>query len=88
VLEFLKGMPWDVFAMNYVYGLRPSRVRTSTGMLKCDAHVNRVTVMLEQDGVTIQSIEQEVEIGLLGGFDNGYDLDCELRARQEKEDNE
>ena len=86
VLEFLKGMPWDEFAMNFVYGLRPSKVRTSTGELTSDMCTNRVTVILEKDEKIIRYIEQEIEVGLLGEFSNGYEIDVELTKRLKKQE--
>ena len=84
VLEFLYGLPWDDFAVNYVYGLRPSDVRLGTPYTCLDdlACLHRVTVMLTPDNRTILWIEQEVRVGTLGGFENGRALDKELKRRR------
>lgn len=84
VLEFLYGLKWDEFAMNYVYAHRPSRVRVSTGMVESDSVLWRVTVLLGRDKETIESIEQEVEVGLLGGLLHGHALRTELMRRLKK----
>lgn len=61
VLEFLKGTPYDDYAKAYIYGLRPSYVRVSTGCIKCDARANRVTVYVNDDNI-IEYIEQEINV--------------------------
>jgi hypothetical protein len=76
VLPELYGRPWDVRAMNLIDALRPSRVRVSAGELKTDSFPWRVTVMLDGAGLgIIKWIEQEVTVGLRGGFENGHDYD-------------
>lgn len=76
VLEFLHGKLWDDIALGYVHALRPSTVRISHGAIKCDARTWRVTVYID-DNDRIEYIEQEVEVGLPHGIDDGYDLDCQ-----------
>lgn len=64
VLEFLKGRPYDDYAKAYIYGLKPSSVRVSTGWIKCDARVDRVTVYVEDYNglLRIERIEQEIAV--------------------------
>ena len=66
VLEFLRGLPWNNLARNYVTALRPSRIRVTEGIIKLDAVTWRVTVWLEEDGRTIHKIDQEVGISSWG----------------------
>ncbi len=72
VLDGLYGKPWDDLALAFVSTLRPSFIRVTTGDIKTDSRLWRVTVWLEPDGRTIQSIDQEV---LAYGSDgNGGDM--------------
>ena len=41
--------------------------------------VLKVTVYLNDDQITIARIEQEVEVGLPDGINNGYEFNCALR---------
>ena len=85
VLQFLYGYPLDDIALNYIQSLRPSCWRISTdGALKSDARGWRVTVHMSGDGpfARILSIEQEVHVGLRGGFEHGHALDCARKARE------
>ena len=66
VLEFLKGKPWNNMALNFVSALRPSGIRVTRDEITSDAVSWRVTVYLEDDDRTIQRIEQEVSVGLIG----------------------
>ena len=84
MLPLLKGQPWDAVAQAYVHALRPSEVRVSTGLLKSDACLWRVTVMTDDDGL-ITSITQEVEVALPAGIKHGYALACELDRRARRE---
>ena len=66
VLPNLIGRPWDQYALNLIYGLRPSSLRVTTGEVTCDRRPWRVTVYLESDERTIRRVEQEVDVGLTG----------------------
>ena len=66
VLHFLWGRPWNNMALNYVMGLRPYRIRVTTGECTADACLWRVTVFLERDKRTIKRIEQEVQTWGIG----------------------
>jgi len=82
VLPFLYGQPWDEFAKNFIASLRPSSVRV-IGFNEAettDSWLYRVTVHLDKDG-TIQNIEQEVLVGLDGGYEHGHALWEEGRKR-------
>lgn len=74
VLSFLRGKPWDDVALGYVHALRPSSIRISHGETKCDGRTWRVTVFLDE-AERIESIEQEVEVGLPDNVEDGYELD-------------
>lgn len=80
VLEFLNGMPWNVYTKNLLVALRPSRVREVWSGVKCDARLWRVTVYLKGDKDTprIDHIEQEVAIGLDGDSAHGRDVRAQL----------
>lgn len=78
VLPMLKGRPWDDFALGVVHSLRPSHLRVVQGGIQLDAQTWRVTVWLNKDGQTIKRIDQEVEVGLPDGYENGGDITQEL----------
>lgn len=75
-LPFLHGRKWDEIALAYVQALRPSHLRVTRGGTQMDAQLWRVTVELEDDGVTIDVIDQEVEVGLPDGIEHGEALRC------------
>ncbi len=77
VLSFLKGKKWDEIAVGYVHGLRPSQIRVTTGMCKLNAHVWRVTVIVDEEN-TIERITQEVEVALPSGVAHGEALSVAL----------
>lgn len=86
VLDFLVGMPWDEVARAYVEALRPSEVQvTSDGVLKSNARTWRVTVHLD-DKERIEAIEQEVEVPLPDGIENGYEFERALAKRRGVDD--
>lgn len=64
VLEFLDGKPWDDVALGYVHALRPSHIRVTEGMVQCDAQQWRVTVFVKEGTNIIESISQEITVGL------------------------
>jgi len=72
VLPFLRGRKWDDKALAFVHTLRPSYIRVTTGEEKCDARTWRVTVHVDNADV-IQSIHQEVEVGIAEGWQYGSD---------------
>lgn len=82
VLEFLWGKEWNNMALNYIHALRPSAIRTSFGETTADAHSWRVTVFLKpkekkSGNYIISTIEQEVEVGLIGcRFGGDLNPDC------------
>jgi len=78
VLPDLWGKKWtDEVGWGYLHSLRPSSVRfAGPGEgVKCDARDWRVTVHLGE-GDIVKSITQEVQVGLYGDVENGYDLRC------------
>lgn len=88
MLTFLNGQPWDAMALNYVDAIRPEAVRVLTVddnghyVVNSDAIRNRVTVILESDGRTIRSIEQELSPGARG-VHCGAQLDRHRKKREE-----
>lgn len=74
VLPFLKGQSWGQLPLAYIHGLRPSSVRLVRSSVKMDALTNRVTVYLDEWDI-IEKIEQEIEVGLPEGVDDGHHLD-------------
>lgn len=80
VLEFLVGRQYDEIAKAYIRALRPSAVRVTDGGVKCDSKTWRVTVILDRETKAIWEISQEVEVDLPDGIDNGWELDCALKA--------
>lgn len=84
LLPELVGKPWDDKALGCVQMLRPSYIRVTQGTVKLDARVWRVTVYLEEDNITINRIDQEVEVGLAQSFRNGHEVTCYLNSKPEK----
>lgn len=80
-LAFLHGKPWNDIALAYVHALRPTRVRVVQDSAQMNSERWRVTVWLEKDGVTINSISQEVEVGLPDNIRNGSELRQELKKQ-------
>ena len=72
VLEFLKGEPFDLRALDYIHSTRPSTIRVTKGRITCDSHIWRVTVYIDESNI-ITKVEQEVEVGLRTA-DNGHGL--------------
>jgi len=70
VLEFLNDKPWDDLALGYVHALRPRGIRVTKGMMTLDCILWRVTVHVNKENI-IQSITQEVEVGLPETVQNG-----------------
>jgi hypothetical protein len=83
VLEFLNGLPWNVFTMNMLVAVRPSalRVLDENAEIKCDACCWRVTVTTYKHAgdLAIRKVEQEVMVGLAGDFSCSDALNKELR---------
>ena len=82
VLEFLNGQPWDDFALCWVHALRPTKIRVVRAEETTDAYTWRVTVYVDGDN-RIESVRQEVEIGLRKQDRHGHDLNMELQQRKE-----
>lgn len=61
VLEFLQGQAWDDLAYGLVMSLNPDWIRVSTGALKCDSRIGRVTLITNELSM-IKSIDFELEI--------------------------
>jgi len=74
VLPFLKEKKWNEISLAYVHTLRPSYIRVTKGETKCDAICWRVTVYVDKKDI-IESIMQEVEVGLPEGVKHGHHLE-------------
>lgn len=74
VLEFLNQEPWGDRILDFAHSLRPSEIRiVPHGQLQTDTFkMWRVTVKLTKDNL-VQSIKQEVEVGLRTA-DHGHGL--------------
>lgn len=77
VLTFLTGRKWDELALGVIQGLRPSSVRVTTGELKSNADLHRVTVYVDSNDI-ILGITQEMQIGLPDGIENGHEFSIAL----------
>ncbi len=75
VLPDLVGKPWNEVTSACTRSLRPSRVRVVIGdsPVTSDAVLWRVTVYLDSL-MMVRRIEQEVEVDLPDGVENGFDL--------------
>lgn len=82
-LEFLKGEIWGDMALNFVHALRPSEIRVTGGGGTCDARPWRVTVAVDER-MRIKYIEQEVNVGLYGGYQHGHALTCAMWGSRDK----
>lgn len=80
VLPQLWGEPWNEIALAYVHALRPSLVRVVHAEETTDAVCWRVTVYLK--GERIESIEQEVEVGLPEDCQHGSALEIALEKQK------
>lgn len=80
-LPDLEGKKWGPVTQAHLRALRPSEVRVveADGCVKTDACTWRVTVHLDNSR-RISRIEQEVEVDLPDGVDNGYALSVRLEA--------
>ena len=78
VLGVLEGKPWDDLALAFVHGLRPSAIRVTKGEVTLDSWQGRVTVVVDDNNI-IESIEQEVEVGLPEGVAHGQALRVALK---------
>ena len=78
VLPFLVGRKWDEHALAFVHTIRPSAIRVTDGAEKSDAYCWRVTVSVDKDAI-IQSIVQEVVVGLVAEWQHGADAKAWLR---------
>lgn len=79
VLPELWGRRFDAAALGMIMGLRPRSVRVTRGSVTDDARRWRVTIWIEplaaEHGVElIERIEQEVEVSLPRGIQNGHEL--------------
>jgi len=80
VMPVLWGKPWNRAALGFLKGLRPSKVRVTTGEATTD-HVDwRVTVLISSDGV-IRKIYQEIEVGLETNARHAADMLAQLYGR-------
>ena len=79
VLPDLENRPWDDVAKAYLRALRPSAIREviEDGEIKSDAKLWHVTVYLTSSNF-VRLIEQEVEVELPDGVENGHALRCRL----------
>lgn len=80
VCEYLKGTKWDELALAAVSTLRPSSIRVTTGEIKCDGAMNRVTVYVDDQDI-IRSIEMEVVADVEEDIQHGHALNMALRAK-------
>lgn len=79
----LIGQPWDDLSVAFLSAVRPSGVRVISygDAMKSDAREGRVTVHLRKDDITIDSVEQEVAVGLPSWVEHGYDLKRRMKSR-------
>lgn len=70
VLPELIGRKLDGMALGWIQALNPRGIRVTTGEVKCDSVVGRVTVVVDDRDI-IMCIEQEVQVGLPPGVPNG-----------------
>jgi len=72
-LPQLHGKPWNELALGLVHALRPTQLRVIGANEGCqlDGQQWRVTVHLKEDDITIDTIDQEVTIGLPKGVAHG-----------------
>jgi hypothetical protein len=80
VLPLLTGKPWDEVALAFVHSLRPSCIRVikHNHAETTDARTWRVTVYLDEKEL-IESISQEVQVGLPEGVQHGHALSHALK---------
>ncbi len=69
-LDLLIGKPWDDLALGYVHAINPTSIRVTTGGIKLDASLGRVTVVVDDNNI-ITGLSQEVTVGLPEGVEHG-----------------
>lgn len=74
VFGWLWGEPYNEVARGFIHSLRPSSVRLARSSITCDSQIWRVTVWLDENDL-IKRIEQEVEVELPLGIENGHELE-------------
>ncbi|MGE8452783.1 MAG: hypothetical protein ACN6OP_19615 [Pseudomonadales bacterium] len=76
VLPELYGLPVNDVTLLHMEALKPTCIRMSTGEIMSDAHLGRMTVMLDTKSGTevIEYIEIEVAIPLIPPFNNGHQI--------------
>lgn len=73
VLPILIGKVFDMKALDLIHSLRPSVIRVTSGEVKTDVHLWRVTITVDNLNI-IKDIYQEVEVGCGSGFEHGHAL--------------
>lgn len=79
VLEFLNGREYNQLAENYFEALRPSQIEVVSTSSCCTADMDLWRVRVYLDNGIIDHIEQEVKVGLEGGYNSGWDLKSALK---------
>lgn len=73
VLPVLIGRTFNLKALDLIHSLRPSILRVTSGEVKCDSYLWRVTITIDNSNV-IKDIVQEVEVSCDSGFEHGHAL--------------
>jgi hypothetical protein len=73
----LIGRLWDDLALGILHAYNPTYIRVTEGDIKCDARLGRITVWVTDQNI-IESIDQEVEIGIPGTTKAEIDRNHEL----------
>jgi hypothetical protein len=79
ILPNLIGKPWNDVALGYVHGMNPTHIRVIDGRgEQLDAQTGRVTIHLNSKTKLIESIDQEIRVGLPEGIPHGQGLHTAL----------
>ena len=51
ILPELMGRPWDDIALGFCHAFNPTSIRVTTGDVKCDSRLGRITVYITEQNI-------------------------------------
>lgn len=84
ILPQLKGKRWGNLILGILHGFHPSGIRVTESRISLDAWSGRITIYIKEG--MVQSIRQEIKVGLPSGVENGEDLVQKLNETEERKD--
>lgn len=71
------GREWDDIVLGALHAYRPSSIRVTTGSMKLDSRIGRITVIVNEKNI-IREILMEVDVGIPGETDEEINRNHEL----------